>query len=153
MPANRAAPGTRPSISQPSASGAKPRPSNASSWDIRRFRLPRCVRSGRDRRATRRAGARRADERDLGSHPSRMEVAVIPELDFTWVRGWVDARNEGLPEYARGLIRYELDVTDRTVIILECRPPWRPTTGQSGPVFPSSVSATRRPEASGRSTG
>lgn len=49
---------------------------------------------------------------------------------------WVDARNEGLPERARGLTRYELDVTDRTVTILECRPPWRPEDGTEWTRFP-----------------
>lgn len=41
-----------------------------------------------------------------------------------------------LPERAQGLIRYELDVTDRTVAILECRPPWRPDFGPDWTRFP-----------------
>ncbi len=65
-----------------------------------------------------------------------MEVTVIPELDLRRVRRWVDARNDSLPERARGLIRFELDVTDRTVTILECRPPWKPEYGPEWTRFP-----------------
>lgn len=54
---------------------------------------------------------------------------MIPEVDLARVRKWIEARNANMPEHARGQIRYELDVTDRTVTILECRPPWRPAYG------------------------
>lgn len=54
---------------------------------------------------------------------------MIPEVDIARVRRWIDARNGNLPERARGQIRYELDVTDRTVTVLECRPPWSPEYG------------------------
>lgn len=36
----------------------------------------------------------------------------------------------------REQIRLELDVTDRTVTILECRPPWRPDYGPEWTRFP-----------------
>lgn len=49
---------------------------------------------------------------------------MIPELDLTRIRRWVESRNSELPDRAQELIRYELDVTDRTVTIIECRPPW-----------------------------
>lgn len=54
---------------------------------------------------------------------------MIPEVDLARIQRWVDARNANLPERAQGLIRYDLDVTDRTATILECRPPWRPDFG------------------------
>jgi hypothetical protein len=65
-----------------------------------------------------------------------MEKEMIPELDLTRIRRWLAARNSDLPERAQGLIRYELDVTDRTVTILECRPPWRPDFGPEWTRFP-----------------
>lgn len=65
-----------------------------------------------------------------------MGVAVIPEIDLVRIRRWVDARNANLPERARGLVRYELDVTDRTVTILECRPPWQSDYGPEWTRFP-----------------
>ena len=37
---------------------------------------------------------------------------------------WVDERNAAIPGHARSQIRYELDVTDRSATLLECRPPW-----------------------------
>jgi hypothetical protein len=54
---------------------------------------------------------------------------MLPETDLARVRRWVDARNDGLPERARGLIRYEFDVDARSVTIVECRPPWREDFG------------------------
>lgn len=65
-----------------------------------------------------------------------MEKEMIPELDLTRIRRWLEARNSDLPERAQGLIRYELDVTERTVTILECRPPWRPDFGPEWTRFP-----------------
>ena len=40
------------------------------------------------------------------------------------------------PEHARDQIRLEVDVTDRTITILECRPPWRPEYGPDWSRFP-----------------
>lgn len=54
---------------------------------------------------------------------------MLPETDVARLRRWVDARNDRLPDRARGQIRYELDVADRFVTLLECRPPWRPEYG------------------------
>ena len=65
-----------------------------------------------------------------------MGVTVIPETDLARLRRWVHACNANLPERARGLIRYELDATDRTVTIMECRPPWRPEYGSEWTRFP-----------------
>lgn len=65
-----------------------------------------------------------------------MEIGLIPDLDLVRIRRWVEALNSDLPEHAQGLIRYELDVTDRTVTVLECRPPWRPDFGPEWTRFP-----------------
>ena len=81
-------------------------------------------------------GDRRAEECIVGSPRPGMEKALIPERDLARIRRWVEARNSDLPEFAQGLIRYELDVTDRTVTILECRPPWRPDFGPEWTRFP-----------------
>lgn len=54
---------------------------------------------------------------------------MIPEVDLARIQRWVNARNANLPERAQGLIRYDLDVTDRIVTIIESRPPWRPDFG------------------------
>ncbi len=61
---------------------------------------------------------------------------MIPDDDLARLRRRVDARNAALPKRARGLIRYQLDVTDRTVTIMECRPPWRPEYGPEWTRFP-----------------
>jgi len=61
---------------------------------------------------------------------------MIPEMDLARLRRWVEARNSALSERAQGQIRYELDVTDRTVTILECRPPWRSDYGPEWTRFP-----------------
>ena len=54
---------------------------------------------------------------------------MIPESGLTHVRQWIDERNARLPPRAQGLIRYEIDLTDRAITILECRPPWHDDMG------------------------
>lgn len=61
---------------------------------------------------------------------------VIPDTDLARVRRWVDARNNEIPEHAREQIRFEIDVTDRSITILECRPPWRDHMGPEWTRFP-----------------
>jgi hypothetical protein len=61
---------------------------------------------------------------------------ALPETDVARVRRWLDARNERLPERASGQIRFELDVDDRALTILECRPPWRSDFGPEWTRFP-----------------
>jgi hypothetical protein len=61
---------------------------------------------------------------------------MLPETDMARVRRWVDARNDDLPERARGQIVYDLDVDPRSVTILECRPPWREDFGPEWTRFP-----------------
>ncbi len=61
---------------------------------------------------------------------------MLPETDVARVRGWVQARNDALPARARGEIRYELDVAERHLTVVECRPPWRPEPGTEWTRFP-----------------
>lgn len=61
---------------------------------------------------------------------------MLPEIDLVRVQRWVDARNDRLPERARGQIVYELDVDPRSVTIVECRPPWREDLGPEWTRFP-----------------
>ena len=58
---------------------------------------------------------------------------MIPNDALDEIRRWADRR---VPEHARDQIRLEVDVTDRTVTILECRPPWRPEYGPDWSRFP-----------------
>lgn len=54
---------------------------------------------------------------------------MVPQTDLVRVQRWVDARNEGIRDSARDLIRNDIDVTDRSITIVECRPPWNPDLG------------------------
>lgn len=47
---------------------------------------------------------------------------MVPDLDLARLRRWVDKRNADLPPRARGQVQYRLDVSDRAVTMLECRP-------------------------------
>jgi hypothetical protein len=58
---------------------------------------------------------------------------MIPEDALDQIRRWADRR---VPEHARDQVRLEVEVTDRTVTILECRPPWRPEYGPDWTRFP-----------------
>lgn len=61
---------------------------------------------------------------------------MIPEPDLARLRRWAEAKNSELPETARGQIRYEIDMTDRTLTIVECRPPWNPDLSHDWSRFP-----------------
>lgn len=54
---------------------------------------------------------------------------MVPQTDVVRAQSWVDARNEDIPETARDLLRIDIDVADRTITIVECRPPWNPKFG------------------------
>lgn len=58
---------------------------------------------------------------------------MIPDGAAERVQSWADQR---IPEHVRDQIRLEVDVTDRTITILECRPPWRPDMGDEWTRFP-----------------
>ncbi len=61
---------------------------------------------------------------------------MIPDLDLARVRKWIDQRSDEMPPRARDQIRYEIDVTDRSVTVVECRPPWRQGFGSEWSRFP-----------------
>jgi hypothetical protein len=54
-------------------------------------------------------------------------VSTLPELDVARVQRWCDQR---VPAHVRDKVRVELDVADRHLTIVECRPPWPATAGQ-----------------------
>ncbi len=58
---------------------------------------------------------------------------MIPEADLEMVKRWAYAR---VPERVRDQIRIELDVSERAITILECRPPWRQDMGPEWTRFP-----------------
>lgn len=58
---------------------------------------------------------------------------MIPDDDLAQVRRWAEHR---IPEHVRDQVRLEFAVTDRTITILECRPPWRPDYGPEWTRFP-----------------
>ena len=49
---------------------------------------------------------------------------MIPDLDLARVRRWIDERNDDVPRDARDQLRFEIDVSDRAITVVECRPPW-----------------------------
>ena len=61
---------------------------------------------------------------------------MIPDLDLARVRRWIDQRNGGMPPHVHDQLRFEIDVTDRTITVLECRPPWREDFGPEWMRFP-----------------
>lgn len=61
---------------------------------------------------------------------------MIPDTDLARVRRWIDERNSALPENAREQIGFEIHVTDRSITVLECRPPWRDEVGPEWTRFP-----------------
>jgi hypothetical protein len=71
-------------------------------------------------------------------------MAVLPETDVVRVQQWCRAR---VPEHLRGEVRVEVDVADRHLTIVECRPPWRADIGPEWSRFPIArlrhVKATR----------
>ena len=58
---------------------------------------------------------------------------MIPDGSAERVQQWANAR---VPEHARNQIRMELDVTDRSITIVECRPPSHPDMGEEWSRFP-----------------
>jgi hypothetical protein len=61
-------------------------------------------------------------ERDVS--PARS--SSMPETDLARINRWVEQENERIPSLARDEVRIEANVDDRSVTILECRPPWDP---------------------------
>lgn len=48
---------------------------------------------------------------------------MVPEEDVIRLQQWAE---QAVPEHVRDQLRVELDVEDRSVTVLECRPPWDP---------------------------
>lgn len=63
-------------------------------------------------------------------------MSPLPDLDVARVRRWVEERNERIRPRARDQIRLEAGIDDRSITILECRPPWRPEYGPEWTQFP-----------------
>ena len=53
-------------------------------------------------------------------------MAGLPELDVARVERWCRAR---APDQVRDQVRVEVDVAERHLTIVECRPPWRADVG------------------------
>jgi Protein of unknown function (DUF3024) len=53
----------------------------------------------------------------------------LPETDVARACRWVTARNDRRPDHAIELIRFDVDIEQHSVTVLECRPPWRPEFG------------------------
>jgi len=60
-------------------------------------------------------------------------MVSLPELDVARVERWCRAR---VPEQVRVQVRVEVDVADRHLTIVECRPPWRADLGTEWTRFP-----------------
>jgi len=60
-------------------------------------------------------------------------MVSLPELDVARVERWCRAR---VPEQVRDQVRVEVDVADRHLTIVECRPPWRTDLGTEWTRFP-----------------
>ena len=50
----------------------------------------------------------------------------MPETDIARINRWLDRENARIPPHAREEVRIEVDYDQRSVTILECRPPWDP---------------------------
>lgn len=61
---------------------------------------------------------------------------ALPEVDVARAKRWVDRHNAAVPPRADDLVRYELDVADRHLTLMECRPPWREDHKPVWPRFP-----------------
>jgi len=72
-------------------------------------------------------------------------MSGLPEMDVARVQRWCRGR---VPEHVRDQIRVEVDLTERYMTIVECRPPWRVDVGPDWTRFPIArlryTNATRR---------
>lgn len=57
---------------------------------------------------------------------SSSRSSSLPGTDLARISQWVDQENDRIPPHARDQVRIEADLADRSVTILECRPPWDP---------------------------
>jgi hypothetical protein len=60
-------------------------------------------------------------------------MSGLPETDVARVQRWCRGR---VPEHVRDQVRIEADLAERSVTIVECRPPWRAGVGAEWTRFP-----------------
>lgn len=60
-------------------------------------------------------------------------MSGLPETDVARVRRWCRGR---VPDVVQDEVRVDVDVADRHVTIVECRPPWRGGIGAEWTRFP-----------------
>jgi DUF3024 family protein len=60
-------------------------------------------------------------------------MSGLPETDVVRVQRWCRGR---VPEHVRDQVRIEVDLAERSVTIVECRPPWRAGVGAEWTRFP-----------------
>jgi Protein of unknown function (DUF3024) len=60
-------------------------------------------------------------------------VSSLPETDIVRVQRWCQDR---VPAHVRDEVRIEVDVAERHLTIVECRPPWRADAGSDWTRFP-----------------
>jgi Protein of unknown function (DUF3024) len=53
-------------------------------------------------------------------------MSGLPETDVARVQRWCRGR---VPEHVRDQVRIEVDLAERSVTIVECRPPWQAAVG------------------------
>jgi hypothetical protein len=85
---------------------------------------------------------------------STARPSSLPETDLARISRWVERENERIPPDARDQVRVEADFDERSVTILECRPPWDPErVGPEWTRVPVPGFATRGHARSGPCTG
>jgi hypothetical protein len=60
-------------------------------------------------------------------------MSVLPETDVARVQRWCRGR---VPDHVRDQVRVEVEVAERHVTIVECRPPWSADIGNEWAAFP-----------------
>ena len=70
----------------------------------------------------------------MGVSGGRLEpMSGLPEMDVARVQQWCGART---PDHVRDEVRVEVDIADRFLTLVECRPPWRDDFGPEWTRFP-----------------
>ncbi len=60
-------------------------------------------------------------------------MSGLPETDVAWVQRWC---RDKVPVRVRDEVRVEVDVAERHLTIVECRPPWQADMGAEWTRFP-----------------
>jgi hypothetical protein len=77
-------------------------------------------------------------------------MSGLPETDVARVQRWCRGR---VPEHVRDKVRVEVDIAERHLTVVECRPPWRGEVGAEWTRFPIAGLATRKLRGCGRCIG